>query len=73
MTTATAKPGRIRRFLALAVLTGTLAACSGVQPFEYTEVHEIPPGPGLFSGETGEFELYRGNREDGGKQDDSAE
>lgn len=59
MTTAILKPGRIRRLFALTLLAGTLAACSGVQPFEYTEVHEIPPGPGLVSGEIGEFELYR--------------
>lgn len=67
------EPKPMRRLFALVVLTGTLAACSGVKPFAYTEVHEIPPGPGLISGETGEFELYRGNREDSEKQDDSAE
>ena len=50
---------RTRRWLALVLLPGMLAACSGVEPFAYTEVHEIPPGPGLISGETGEFELYR--------------
>ena len=50
---------RARRWLALAMLCGLLAACSGMQPFAYTEVHEMPPGPGLISGEDGEFELYR--------------
>lgn len=59
MTSEITKPGRIRDLLALAMLAGVLAACSGVQPFEYTEGHEIPPGPGLISGEVGEFELYR--------------
>ncbi len=49
----------LRRWLVLVWLSGVLAACSGVQPFAYTEVHELPPGPGLFSGEDGEFVLYR--------------
>jgi hypothetical protein len=34
-------------------------ACADVKPFEYTEIHEIQPGPGLLSGEDGEFVLYR--------------
>lgn len=42
-----------------AALSGMLAACSGVKPFDYTAVHEIPPGPGLISGDDGEFELYK--------------
>ncbi|MDH3231373.1 MAG: hypothetical protein OEN55_16400 [Alphaproteobacteria bacterium] len=53
-----AQPGRIRVLLALAVLAAGLVACSGVEPFANTESHEIPPGPGLLSGEDGEFELY---------------
>lgn len=59
MTTISLKPYRIRRLLALALLVGSLGACSGVEPFEYTEGHEIQPGPGLFSGETGEYKIYR--------------
>lgn len=59
MTKTILRRGRIRHLLAIAALAGVLAACSGVQPFDYTEGHEIPPGPGLISGETGEFELYR--------------
>lgn len=50
---------RTRRWLAVLLFFGLLAACSGVEPFAYTEVHEIPPGPGLFSGEDGEFVIYR--------------
>ncbi len=34
------------------------AACAEVKPLEYTEIHEIQPGPGLLSGEDGEFVLY---------------
>lgn len=34
-------------------------ACAEVKPLEYTEIHEIQPGPGLLSGEDGEFVLYR--------------
>lgn len=40
------------------ILGGSLAACANVEPFEYTAIHEIPEGPGLFSGADGEFELY---------------
>ena len=39
--------------LALMVLTG----CAG-QPLEYDKVDDIPSGPGLLSGEDGEFTLY---------------
>lgn len=46
------------RWLVLALLAGMLAACSGMEPFAYTEVHEIPPGPGLISGVAGEFVIY---------------
>ncbi|MBE9552773.1 MAG: hypothetical protein IMF05_04835 [Proteobacteria bacterium] len=46
------------RLLAAVVLGGTLAACSNVEPFDYTAIHEIPDGHGLFSGPDGEFDLY---------------
>ena len=41
--------------LALALL---LAACAGAKPFEYHPIHEIPEGPGLFTGEDGEWVIY---------------
>ena len=41
-----------------AALVLAVAACADIKPMEYTEIHEIPPGPGLFSGEDGEFVLY---------------
>lgn len=51
----------VRRFQTLA-LTGALllllGACAEVKPFEYTEIHEIQPGPGLLSGDDGEFVLF---------------
>ncbi len=50
--------GAWKRLVLLAVLAAGLAACSGVQPYSYTPIDEIPPGPGLFSGEDGEFVLY---------------
>ena len=46
------------RLALLAAVVG-LAACAEITPVEYTEIDEIPPGPGLFSGEDGEFTLYR--------------
>ena len=33
-------------------------ACARIEPMEYTEIHEIQPGPGLLSGEEGSFVLY---------------
>jgi hypothetical protein len=35
-----------------------LAACAA-EPFDYTPPDEIQPGPGLLSGEDGEFVIYR--------------
>jgi len=52
-----------RCLLAVAAL-GALAACSNVQPLGYTAIHEIRPGPGLFSGDDGVFVLYRGDATD---------
>lgn len=72
MMIGTWKPDRLQRLVAVTLLTGMLAACSA-EPFEYTAAHEIPPGPGLISGETGEFELYRKNPDESENQDDSAE
>ena len=45
--------------LAVALSMGLgLAGCAAA-PFDYTPVDEIPPGPGLLSGEDGEFVVYR--------------
>ncbi len=46
-----------------ACAVGALAACGKVEPFDYTAIHEIPPGPGLISGEDGEFVLIGPDRE----------
>ena len=46
------------RILAAVALGAALAACSNVEPFDYTAIHEIPDGHGLFSGSDGEFDLY---------------
>ena len=51
----------VRRFPILALAGGMLlllGACAEVGPFEYTEIHEIQPGPGLLSGDDGEFILF---------------
>jgi hypothetical protein len=37
----------------------TLSACADMEPFEPPKPREIPEGPGLFSGEDGEFIIYR--------------
>lgn len=51
-----AGPGR---WLCVAVFVVAVAACSRGKPVEYISIDEIPPGPGLLSGEDGEFTLYR--------------
>ncbi len=52
-------PGRRSPIFALAGgMLLLLGACAEVKPLEYTEIHEIPPGPGLLSGEDGEFVLF---------------
>jgi len=45
--------------LLLLATLGVLAGCAHSEPFEYVAIDEIPPGPGLFSGEEGEFVLFR--------------
>lgn len=54
--------GRMTAQLLTAVaFCAVLAACSNVEPFDYTAIHEIPDGPGLFSGADGKFGLYGGD------------
>ncbi len=47
------------RWLAAVMLAASLGACSPGESVDYTPIDEIPPGPGLLSGEDGEFTLYR--------------
>lgn len=42
------------RNLTLALAAAALAGCSA-SPFDYHSQREIPPGPGMFSGEQGAF------------------
>lgn len=49
----------IIRLALLAVALGLAAACAEITPVAYTPIDEIKPGPGLLSGEEGEFTLYR--------------
>ncbi len=54
-----AKPKRsVGPSAALAAVFLLATACSQIEPMEYTEIHEIQPGPGLLSGEQGTFVLY---------------
>ena len=55
-------PRRARRTacrVVIAVAVGLWLAACAAEPFDYTPVDEIPPGPGLLSGEDGEFVIYR--------------
>ena len=44
--------------LLAAALLVALSACGNVKPIDYTEPHDIQPGPGLFSGKDGDFVLF---------------
>ena len=46
--------------LMVVVLVVALAACGG-RPLRHTPVDEVRDGPGLLSGEDGEFVIYRSN------------
>ena len=49
-----------RPIVALGVVLLLLVACAGGEPREPTKVvDEIPSGPGILSGEDGEFIIYR--------------
>ena len=48
----------MRRWLILWLGGIWLAGCAA-EPFEYTPVDEIPLGPGLLTGDDGEFVIYR--------------
>ncbi|MGF1477470.1 MAG: hypothetical protein ACFB6S_18150 [Geminicoccaceae bacterium] len=43
------------RMLLCMILVLALAACTAGEPFDYTEVDELPDEPGLFTGEDGEY------------------
>lgn len=45
--------------LVLGIVLGILAGCTQGKPLTHVAADEIPPGPGLFSGEEGEFVLFR--------------
>ncbi len=54
--------------------TGTLLAClflygCGGEPYHYEADHELKPGPGLFSGEDGEFTLIESANKSNEKED----
>ncbi len=49
----------IVRMALLAAMLGLAVGCAEITPVAYTPIDEIPPGPGLLSGEDGEFTLYR--------------
>ncbi len=37
---------------------GLMGGCADVQPLDYRPVDQIKPGPGLLTGDKGEFVLY---------------
>ena len=51
---------KIIPFFAAVLIAALLGACSNIRPVAYVPIDEIPPGPGLFSGDDGEI-VIRGN------------
>ena len=45
--------------LMLCVILGLTACASSPEPYEYEPDNELKPGSGLFSGEKGEFTIFR--------------
>ncbi len=56
--------------LAAGGLAFLLTSCAGMEPMEYTPIDQIPPGPGLITGDDGEFVLYRHPRKREVEKDD---
>ena len=50
---------RLSASLTLLACGLALVGCADPKPFHYDSANEIPSGPGLFSGQDGEFNLYR--------------
>ncbi|MEQ8356808.1 MAG: hypothetical protein RH942_14795 [Kiloniellaceae bacterium] len=46
----------------LLILAGVVAGCAEMKPLDYAATDEIKPGPGLLTGEDGEFVLYGSSR-----------
>lgn len=58
-----------RRLTALLGAVALLAACSTApEPFEYRSNREMKPGPGLFSGEDGVFQIVAPTKPETGPQ-----
>ena len=48
------------RLLMVLLAALALTACADAEPFEPRPIDEIPDGPGLVSGDDGEFTVFRG-------------
>jgi len=48
---------KIQLFLAVLLITVSISACAHFEPAPYVNPNETMPGPGLFSGESGEYIL----------------
>lgn len=63
MTNCTNSAKTIRNLTVLAALSLALGGCiTGAKPFAYTPISEIPPGPGLLTGEDGNYSVVIGGR-----------
>ncbi len=52
-------PRNLRWSHAIILALALLAACAKGEPFDPPRAGEIPAGQGLFSGDDGEFKLFR--------------
>jgi len=57
--------------LMLCIVIGIAACAASPEPYEYRPENELKPGPGLFSGENGEFTIFRVPEKAGQEKDHS--
>ena len=48
----------MRKLMILGFVAGLLAGCAGGEAFDDVPPDELPAGPGLFSGEDGNFSVF---------------
>ena len=51
--------GSPMRWTLISLLALMVAACAAGEPFETIRIDDIPKGPGLLTGDDGEFVIYR--------------
>ena len=55
--------------LLMALAAALILGCAQAKPYEYYPATEIPKGPGLFTGEKGEYTVYSSEKKSDGETD----